>query len=92
MTTLFHSDPQGGWLFHALIFRGWCETSRMSRNAIVVCNNLHCHPDPFDFVQDKGQRRISPARGLLNFGADSSPLAFDDEKIPMRCLPTLYRS
>ena len=32
-----------------------------------------CHPDPFDFAQDRGQRRISPSRGTFNLDTDPSP-------------------
>lgn len=34
----------------------------------------HWHPDPFDFAQDKGHRRISPSYDLFNPGADPTSL------------------
>ena len=36
------------------------------------------HPDPLDFAQDKGHRRISPRHGTLDLGTDPSPPAQDD--------------
>jgi len=46
----------------------------MSKSA----HHRHCHPDPFDFAQDKGHRRISPSRGFGHLDIDLSPLAQDD--------------